>query len=295
MRKQTYVTHLSLPFNPELARCGRQMPVSMGTTDPSFVTCKSCQRWAEANPTPAVTPEYTPFVTVTDGISRVNPWWVDAFEDPFAGFEVDPQTSTGHQFTGTRFNTLSDAIRDAKDMLEEPGVATVYIWPVTWSEARQSFDIHTECDYVRLFEGGEDPRPPLPDGVRELTERLAATREERIAALAAEVEGEMHAALSAAATPPAPTHTPGPWNAAASRVWASDSRELAKVWGKAAGVTTVAEQDANARLMAAAPELLAALEALVEAADATSLQEWIGPEIEHAKDVLAKACGEVRS
>ena len=75
---------------------------------------------------------------------------------------------------------------------------------------------------------------------------------------------------------PAPRqHTPGPWSLSASfdrverRVQHGDNPPL--VWGIASGINSAhpdymprAEQIANARLIAAAPELLAALEALCE-------------------------------
>lgn len=64
-----------------------------------------------------------------------------------------------------------------------------------------------------------------------------------------------------------PLHTPGPWHAQARTVYSSERRALAVVWSN--GFTGgAAEADANLNLIAAAPELLAALRGLVEAVQA---------------------------
>ena len=69
------------------------------------------------------------------------------------------------------------------------------------------------------------------------------------------------------------THTPGPWNVTKLYVRKQDGGLVASIndlWQKQK--TPKAEMDANARLIAAAPELLAALEELLWAASRTSLE-----------------------
>jgi len=69
------------------------------------------------------------------------------------------------------------------------------------------------------------------------------------------------------------THTPGPWNVTKLYVRKQDGGLVASIndlWQKQK--TPKAEMDANARLIAAAPELLAALEELLWSASRTSLE-----------------------
>jgi len=58
-------------------------------------------------------------------------------------------------------------------------------------------------------------------------------------------------------------HTPGPWEASQYSQWAisSDNGHIAKVYGADGTHQTPEQARANAHLIAAAPELLAALEA----------------------------------
>ena len=90
------------------------------------------------------------------------------------------------------------------------------------------------------------------------------------------------------------THTPGPW-----RVAKHDSLKdvrhidagphgyerdtLAIVQGK--------RSESNARLIAAAPELLSALEALLEQADLGEVDDETRPIVEQARAAIAKANG----
>lgn len=76
-------------------------------------------------------------------------------------------------------------------------------------------------------------------------------------------------------------HTPGPWHVANGCQIRGAKDQIAKAWMMRNG-----EGLANARLIAAAPELLNALEAITEAYD-TSL-----PEYKVARAAIAKARGE---
>ena len=92
------------------------------------------------------------------------------------------------------------------------------------------------------------------------------------------------------------THTPGPWTRAQ---YGNLDR-----WAVMASGQTIAEldselsnflrndhetRDANARLMAAAPELLTALESLLTAATGELPETWVC--FEMARDAIAKATG----
>lgn len=94
-------------------------------------------------------------------------------------------------------------------------------------------------------------------------------------------------------------HTPGPWtilNAAHPGIEAEEVATSVVVWGDdedEAGVhgDTPEEAFANALLIAAAPDLLEALEAFVEADDK---QQAHSPETaDRARAAIAKATGEV--
>jgi hypothetical protein len=82
-----------------------------------------------------------------------------------------------------------------------------------------------------------------------------------------EVVDKLHAELTGA--PPAlcggNAHTPGPWFAGGTTVWGSAPGSCRNTVADTAtcGSITEAEDRANARLIAAAPELLAALQELV--------------------------------
>ena len=100
---------------------------------------------------------------------------------------------------------------------------------------------------------------------------------------------------------PAPRqHTPGPWSLSPSfdrverRVQHGDNPPL--VWGIASGINSAhpdylprAEQIANARLIAAAPELLAALEELC--ADKYLADPINADRMRNARAAIAKATG----
>lgn len=77
-------------------------------------------------------------------------------------------------------------------------------------------------------------------------------------------------------------HTPGPWHVANGVQIRSARDQIAKVWSMRNG-----EGNANARLIAAAPELLASLQVLVE-------NGGIGPEsmFDDAREAIFKATGE---
>ena len=88
-------------------------------------------------------------------------------------------------------------------------------------------------------------------------------------------------------------HTPGPWHVANGVQIRSSRDQIAKVWMMRDG-----EGNANARLIAAAPELLWALESIVNSgtwyisALEIDTREWDDEELSRARHVLAKAKGE---
>ena len=102
---------------------------------------------------------------------------------------------------------------------------------------------------------------------------------------------------------PAPRqHTPGPWSLSPSfdrverRVQHGDNPPL--VWGIASGINSAhpdylprAEQIANARLIAAAPDLLAALIEMLEASERPVHERWLSNVRSHARAAIAKATG----
>lgn len=67
------------------------------------------------------------------------------------------------------------------------------------------------------------------------------------------------------------THTPGPWQIGGELISKEGSNlEIASVWSKSANrrfSPSQSEADANARLIAAAPELLEALQTLLDKVD----------------------------
>jgi hypothetical protein len=87
--------------------------------------------------------------------------------------------------------------------------------------------------------------------------------------------------------------TPGPWNNTPmqDKIWDSEGQimiarigDLPWIDGKSDWMT----EQANARLISAAPELLAALEALVECPDYRGISTH---EMSHAREAIAKAKG----
>lgn len=91
-------------------------------------------------------------------------------------------------------------------------------------------------------------------------------------------------------------HTPGPWHVAGGCQIRSDRDQIAKVWMMRGG-----EGKANARLIAAAPELLEALKELVKANEDhnESVSKVIGEPLgwkdsylDKARSAIAKALGE---
>ena len=79
-------------------------------------------------------------------------------------------------------------------------------------------------------------------------------------------------------------HTPGPWRADWVNVYRKDDH-LADCCPKAKNGIPLEQKEANARLIAAAPELLAALKALVNMQKGH--ENW--PEVKQAEAAIAKA------
>ena len=79
-------------------------------------------------------------------------------------------------------------------------------------------------------------------------------------------------------------HTPGPWHVANGVQVRSEKDQLARVWMMRTG-----EGKANARLIAAAPELLEAIEELLSA---TQHLNPCPATVEKARAAIAKAKGE---
>ncbi len=67
-------------------------------------------------------------------------------------------------------------------------------------------------------------------------------------------------------------HTPGPWKEHSHRQIGPDKGIVAEVWSAIGGDTAIQQADANARLIAAAPELLEALQEMV-AGDAEAIED----------------------
>jgi hypothetical protein len=92
-------------------------------------------------------------------------------------------------------------------------------------------------------------------------------------------------------------HTPGPWTAIDNLVVVTEDTHGYSTWlaNLAVGGNSRIEQYSNARLMAAAPELLKALLAIVESSDSDAASggemywaEIVSPFVEDAKKLLAK-------
>lgn len=99
-------------------------------------------------------------------------------------------------------------------------------------------------------------------------------------------------------------HTPGPWDiwtdreeneiygrAIGARITAAgDSRSIGSIHGLASNEEAIRDEAAaNAKLIAAAPELLAALEALLDQADLGEVDEETQPIVDQARAAIAKA------
>lgn len=81
------------------------------------------------------------------------------------------------------------------------------------------------------------------------------------------------------------THTPGPWHVANGCQIRSAKDQIAKAWMMRNG-----EGLANARLIAAAPEMLEALEEIVSAADGDGWSQ-LDADLRKARAAIAKAKG----
>jgi hypothetical protein len=68
------------------------------------------------------------------------------------------------------------------------------------------------------------------------------------------------------------THTPGPWEAHGCTLYAGKYR-VGQTWDAEYDGLPTPEMEANARLIASAPDLLRALEQLLETAE--SLNDWL--------------------
>ena len=79
--------------------------------------------------------------------------------------------------------------------------------------------------------------------------------------------------------------TPGPWSAYKGIVWTSKDDIVADCNGT---IFDPPEDDANARLIAAAPDLLSALGMLVKMIED---DDWTTVELDEAREAIAKAEG----
>ena len=86
-------------------------------------------------------------------------------------------------------------------------------------------------------------------------------------------------------------HTPGPWthHPEDNIILDASGRRLIE-WQARSVSVSVEERDANARLIAAAPELLEALEVVLHLCTVIGAPD--GPALDMARDALAKARGE---
>jgi|LakMenEpi03Aug12_release.lakeMendotaPanAssembly.Ray.scaffolds.fasta_scaffold29009_11 hypothetical protein len=96
-----------------------------------------------------------------------------------------------------------------------------------------------------------------------------------------------------------PQHTPGPWTLAkrqGKRYVLTDPDSEPFVGHVIATTTTAPESEANLRLIAAAPKLLAALRTLVERYDAirgVPGLSLVDGDFDAARAAIAESCGEV--
>ena len=86
-------------------------------------------------------------------------------------------------------------------------------------------------------------------------------------------------------------HTPGPWYIVEGDEWTTDiatNTPEQGIWTVASANKRRDEYKANMRLIAAAPDLLYALEQIIN--DLPTNRDWLDPEIERfAKEALARA------
>lgn len=88
-------------------------------------------------------------------------------------------------------------------------------------------------------------------------------------------------------------HTPGPWECEeASECWHDDHVWAKGGRGKGEHITTVCSGTDNARLIAAAPELLEALERVIYITEVEDAHLACFGEFESARAIIAKAKGE---
>lgn len=86
-------------------------------------------------------------------------------------------------------------------------------------------------------------------------------------------------------------HAPGPWKAQGLAIVASDRSFVGRVYPWCADPQDAECAKANARLIAAAPELLEALEEIVSAADGDGWSQ-LDADLRKARAAIAKAKGE---
>ena len=87
-------------------------------------------------------------------------------------------------------------------------------------------------------------------------------------------------------------HTPGPWRymAGTHSHYDSEGKAIARVYGPR-GIDC-SRRDANARLIAAAPDLLEALKGMLSRTDGQAIYNFMEPQREAARAAIAKATGE---
>ena len=83
-------------------------------------------------------------------------------------------------------------------------------------------------------------------------------------------------------------HTPGPWKAIGDKIYSADQRQVAHVYALVdPDDLNIMQSIPNARLMAAAPEMLDALKALIHAYSSHEFPALIDAR-ERAKELIAK-------
>ena len=89
-------------------------------------------------------------------------------------------------------------------------------------------------------------------------------------------------------------YTPGPWHAGGITVYGGSGARLTVADTTCSGSMTRAEDEANAQLIAAAPDLLAALNDLTNAVTAGQHHIDTDPRITAARAAINKAKGETK-